>query len=225
MIWLAIRQSQDPADIAHGSLGFHSPKGDDLGDPVDAVFFRHVLDDAVAADIGDIHVDIGGTGTLRVHKTLKLEAVVQRVDRGDAQDIGNDRTSSRAAAGADPDAIALGPVDKVLHDQEVTGIAFGTDDVQLVLDPLVHLVGDIGIALGSFFPDQLLEIALGGHALGHGIFGVNHFACRDREITFVYDRARIFDRFGQIGKEVAHFLLRFQIKARRVDHGKAIFVV
>ena len=58
--------------------------------------------------------------------------------------VGGHRAGTRAAAGADADAVALGPVDEVGDDEEVAGEAHLRDDAGLVLGLRAHLVGDAG---------------------------------------------------------------------------------
>src|ERR1035437_2865989 len=50
---------EDPADVADGGPGRHRPEGDDLGHPVLSVLAGDVLEDAAAAAIVEVDVDVG----------------------------------------------------------------------------------------------------------------------------------------------------------------------
>ena len=58
-----------------------------------------------------------------------------RIEVGDGQRPGGDRTGAGAAAGADGNALRLRPLDEVGDDQEVAGEAHLRDDVEFVVQP------------------------------------------------------------------------------------------
>jgi hypothetical protein len=60
-------------------------EGDDLGHLLAAVFLRDVLDDLAAAVRAEVDVDVGHADALGVEEALEQQAVLERVDVGDAR--------------------------------------------------------------------------------------------------------------------------------------------
>ena len=109
------------ADVAHHRLGLHRPEGDDLRDVLAAVLAGDVLDHLGAPPFAEVDVDIGQRHALGVEEALEQQVVVDRIDVGDAQAVGDQAAGRRAAAGADRDAVLAGVADEVPDDQEVPG--------------------------------------------------------------------------------------------------------
>ena len=103
------------------ALRLHRPEGDDLGDVLAAVLLRDVLDDLAAAALAEVDVDIGQRHALGVEEALEDQVVLDRIDVGDAQAVGDEAAGRRAAARADRDALLARVADEVPDDQEVPG--------------------------------------------------------------------------------------------------------
>lgn len=88
-----------------------------------AVELANVLHDLEAPLIVEVHIDIGHLGTLRGQEPLEHQAVLERVERGDVHGVGDDSAGGRATAGADADAIVLGPLHVLGNNQKVGGKA------------------------------------------------------------------------------------------------------
>src|SRR5205807_4511345 len=114
-------------------------EGDDLGDTVAAVLLRDIVDDAIASVDGKVDVHVGHRLAAGIEEALQEQVVLDRVDVGDFEAVGDERAGGGAAAGADLNAVALGKGVEVTDAQEVVGQAELADRLQIELEPLVQL--------------------------------------------------------------------------------------
>ena len=105
---------------------------------------RGVAQHLAAATVVEVDVDIGHRRAFGVQEPLEQQPVLDRVDVGDAQRVGDQRSRRRTAARADPDVDRARVVDQVGDDQEVRRVALVADDLDLVLGALDVLVGHPG---------------------------------------------------------------------------------
>ncbi len=133
---LAVAHPEDPADVAQGRPGEHRAEGDDLGDVVLAVLAPDVGDDLLPSAVLEVDVDVGHRHPVRVQEALEGQLVMDRVDRGDAEGVGDDR-AGRAPPARGLDVVLAGEADEVGHDEEVAGVAHRGDDAELVVEPLL----------------------------------------------------------------------------------------
>src|ERR1700704_4137517 len=76
-------------------------EGDDVADhpgPLPAVLVVDVLDDLLAMLGREVDVDVGRRRHLLVEEALEEEVVLDRIDPGDAEHVGDDRVGRAAAA-------------------------------------------------------------------------------------------------------------------------------
>ena len=109
----------------------------DAADPVGA----EALEDGVV-DLhppGGLHVDVdvGQLVAQRGEEALHQQAVADRVDVGDAEQVGDQAAGTRAAR-CRPNPQALDEVDHVGDREEVGGVAELVDHRQLFVQPLPH---------------------------------------------------------------------------------------
>ena len=140
-----------------------------MRDVVGAVAAAHVVDHLEATLIVEVHIDIGHLGTLGRQESLEHEAVLEGVEGGDVHGVGHDGAGGRATAGPHADAVLLGPLHVVGHDEEVGGKALVADDLVLVLEALHH-VGAGGLVVLAVVAAQArlgvaAELALVGLSL------------------------------------------------------------
>ena len=143
---LVVAHPQYPAHITNHRFRGHRPKGGDLRHRIVAVLVLHVIDHAIAPLLTKINVEVGHRYPLGVQKTLKQQIVLQRIEIGNAEGIGDQRTGARTAARPNRHAVVLCPADEVCDDQEVAGKAHLNDGLNLKLEPL-RVVGTHRIAL------------------------------------------------------------------------------
>ena len=222
--------TQHPAHVPHHRLGRHAAEGDDLRHRLPAIHVGNVLDHLVAPIHAEVDVEVGHGYPLGVEETFEQQVKFQRVEVGDLEGVGHQRACTRATARANGDAVVLGPLDKLHHDEEVTREAHLVDHFQLDIETLVIL----GTALGPHrrIREQELETLLQTlFRFGHQkIFG-SHVASREvgqevlaethRHVAALGDLHRVFQRFGNVGKQLGHLLLTAQVLLGAVATGTA----
>ena len=128
----AVGQIHDPSHVPDDAPGRQGSEGNDLGDPVLAVFAGHVVDDLLPPFEAEVHVYIGHGDTLRIEEALEEKTVADGIQVRDAQAVGNDGAGSGTSAGPYHDPVLPGVVDIVPDDQEIVHIAHLADGIQLV---------------------------------------------------------------------------------------------
>ena len=135
------RVAEHPGRVFDPGLRLDGAVGDDLRDPLFAVFLGRVTDHVAAAALIEVEVDVGHRDALGVEEPLEDEAVYQRVEFGDAERVGDDRAGRRTPARADPDALAAGVGTEVGDDEEVAREPHLADHVEFVLGLAAVRVG------------------------------------------------------------------------------------
>ena len=208
----AVGHLEHAARVADGGARGHRRERDDLRDAVGAVLLAHVVDDALAAFHGEVDVDVGHRLAARVEEALEEQVVADRVDVGDLERVGDERAGGRAAARADRDAVLLGEVDEVPDDQEVVGEAHLLDRLQLVLEPLLELGGQLVVALLQAFFAELDEIVERVAALRHVELRQQDPVELDLDVAALGDLERAPHRVGLAGEVERHLLRRLEVE-------------
>ena len=117
----AYGMSMTRRDVADDSARLHRPERDDLRDVLAAVLARHVLDHFAAPALAEIDVDVRQRDALGVEEALEDEVVLDRIDVGDPQAVGDEAAGRRSAARPDRNALLARVADEVPDDQEVPG--------------------------------------------------------------------------------------------------------
>ena len=130
-----VREVEHAPDVAYDGFRRHRAEGRDLRDRIGAVLLLHVIDDAVAAVLAEVDVEVRHRDALGIEKALEQQCVAQRIEVGDAERIGDERSRAGPAAGPHGNAVALRPVDEVGDDQEVAGVAHLHDGPGLEVEP------------------------------------------------------------------------------------------
>ena len=219
-VGIAVAQAHHAPDIADDAFRAHGSKGRDLGDCALAVLLAHIFDDLAAAILAEIDVNIRRADALGIQKALEEELVVDGIDIGDADDIGDDGACGGAAAGTDGDAMFARPVDEIPDDQEIIDEALLLQDEELALQPLAKL-GRIGA--GAVTPVHPLlaeaaEVIILGKAIRGIVVRVFWLAEFEFQIAALRDAQRIIQSLGMRGKECAHLGGAFKIKLGHVTH-------
>ncbi len=105
-----------------------------------AVALGGVADHLAPVPLVEVHVDVGHLPPARVEEPLEDEPVLQRVEVGDAQAVGDDGAGGAPPPGTGPDPLLPGVPHEIPHDQEVGGEAHVLDHPQLVFEASPHLV-------------------------------------------------------------------------------------
>jgi hypothetical protein len=88
-----------------------------------AVMLADVLDDPPAVVLTEVDIEVGHRHPLRIQEALEQQGVGERIEVGNTQAVGDQRTGAGTPARANRHAVVLGPVDEVGNDQEVAGEA------------------------------------------------------------------------------------------------------
>src|SRR5215204_2612877 len=206
--------------VLDGRLRGHRPEGDDLADRVAAVELRDVVDDLGAAVDAEVDVDVRHRDALGVEEALEEEVVLQGVDVGDLQAVGDERAGGRAAARADGDVPVLGELDEVPDDEEVAGEAHLLDgrdlgrDALLVLGEAVlelavreHPVPEGLAPLLVPVAHHLLEVLVDAHLAEltrDGVDGELVLAERELEVAHLRDLDGAGDGVGDVPEDLGH---------------------
>ena len=233
---LAIGHLQHAADIAQHGAGLQRSEGDDLGDLVAAVLLLHIADHLFAPLLAEVDVEIGHRHAFGVQKALEQQREAHRVDVGNQQRPGNQRSGTRSPARPDRNVLRLGPADKVGNDQEVARKAHLLDDRQFMREPLV-IVFAAEARRGFENLEPLLEPFLGltakqlcfrlhlGVCLVAPVLGIRLGETRQDRLTLrraigtaQRDLDSVFQRLGQIGEQRRHFIAALEIMFGRQPH-------
>ena len=183
-----------------------------------AVFLLDVADDLVPALLAEVDVEVRHGHALGVEEALEQQAPAQGIETGDGERPGHHRARARAASGTDRNALALGPLDEIGDDQEITRVAHLLDDRELVFHALpvaarrrlarrlVHggredLFLQAPFQTGLAPRAQLLGLAaagLGREGRQDRVDGLGHVSAAAR------DGQGVGDGLGQVGEELGH---------------------
>ena len=89
-----IAHVHDPAHVADRSLGRHRAEGGDLAHSIFAVLVLDIVNHPVAVGLAEIDVEVRHRHALWVQKALEQQVVLQRVQVGDLQRIGDQRAGT-----------------------------------------------------------------------------------------------------------------------------------
>ena len=216
------RVAEDPRGVLDRLLGLDGAVGDDHRDAVVAVLVGDVADHLAAATLVEVDVEVGHRDAVGVEEALEDQAVLERVEVGDPHRVGAHRAGARAAAGSDADAVVLGPVDEVGHDEEVAREAHPGDHADLEVGLLADVVGDaVGVAEAQPLLDLLdepgvLVLALRAREARH----VGAVALGELDVAALGDQQGVVAGLGQAvadGPELAHLGGRLDVVAVAVE--------
>ena len=126
---------------------------------VGAVFSIYIINHFSPALIAEINVDIRHRHPLRVEKALEIEGILDGVQIGDAQAVGDHRTRRRTPARSHRYILALGVADKIRHNEKIVHKTHADNHIQLHPQPVLIVLASVGIAPGKPLLTQLFQIA------------------------------------------------------------------
>ncbi|MNP01315.1 hypothetical protein D3C76_931240 [compost metagenome] len=132
-----------------------------------AIATKYILDHLLAPVVLEVHVDVRRLVALARQEALEQQAVLHRVEFGDAQHETHHRVGSRTPPLA-KNALAAGEVDDVVHSQEVAFVAQFLDQGQFLGQHIPHLATrPRRPAQRQALLAQCAQPACRGMALGH----------------------------------------------------------
>ena len=125
------RQARHARCIAQGRRWAESGEVHNASNTILAILLNQVVDDLCAACAHKVQVSVRQVNTVWIDKALKQQVEPNRINVCDVHEVRNQRTTDRTAAWADHDAVIFGPLDDLLHQQEVARESHLLDNVQL----------------------------------------------------------------------------------------------
>ena len=222
--------AEHPRRVAHRGPGLDRREGDDLSDVVTSVALRGVADHLVAVAGVEVHVDVGHGDATGVEEPLEQQVVLDGIEVGDPQRVGDRAPRRGPTAGADADVRVAGVADQVPHDQEVRAEPHVADDLELVGEAFDHVVGQlVAPALAGALEGEVLEVlGVVGEALGQREVGQLRLAELDLDVAALGDPQRVVAGLGRLAEQVTHLcrglqvvLVAVELEAVRVAHQRA----
>ena len=186
------------------------------------IFLADVFDGLLPAFVTEVDVEIRHGDAVGVQKPLEEEVILERVDVGDADGVGDDARRAAAAPRPYRDAALLGPLDKVHDDEVILGKAHAEDDAQLVIGALFDRFGDLAVAAAQPLPRQPGQIVFGVGAVLGRVAGDERLVLDGVAVVFEVeawlfialfgDDEGIGDRLGHIREQFRHLFRRFEVK-------------
>ncbi len=196
--------------VADGLLGAQSSKRNNLGDLIFAKSFGDVPDDFVPTVILEVHVYVGHGHTFGVQEPLEGEVVLHRVDVGDAERVGHQRTGRRTPH-PEHDVLLPCVLRELADQQEVRIKARGFDDFEFVIQSIPGgFVGHRHAGAEAFFR-ELPQVRLGGGALRQ--VRRRHQVARFAELEVAHfgHQEGVRDGFRVIREEARHLVVRLDV--------------
>ena len=223
LVHVAVVVSEHAADVAYHCFRRQRSVGDDLRHAVAAVLVGDVFDDPVAAFHAEVDVEIRHRHALGIQEALEQQVMLDRIQIGNAQHVGDQRTCAGAAAGPDGNAVVARPADEIGHDQKIPGKSHRANDAELQIQP--SLVGRAarlvrGAAIGPrsglgprcLRAQEVFDAAAGGHRVGRQHRGSQANFKRASLGNFY----RIIKQFRCIIKQLRHLGRRLQVLLFRI---------
>ena len=214
---LPIGHLQHAADVAQHAPRLQRSEGDDLRHLIAAVALLHVVDHLAAAVLAEVDVEVRHRDAFGIEEALEQQPELDRIEVGDGQRIGDQRSRARTAARADGNSLRFRPFDEVGDDQKVARILHPGDDVDFERQPrAVVLFG--GALRKAVHPEPVGQAFLGLTAQLRrfladriGAAGADRKARQDRLARHRPERTTLGDldggsqRFRNVGKQDRHF--------------------
>src|SRR5579884_1510082 len=145
-VQLVRRQAQRLAHVADRAARLVGDVGRDERGVLAPVALVDVLEHLLAVLAREVDVDVRQRGQLLVQEAADEQLVANGIDVGQAEHVGDDRASRRAAS-LGGDALAAGEGHQVPDDEEVAGQPVTLDQPQLVAQLRADLAVGVAVAL------------------------------------------------------------------------------
>ena len=208
-----VRMTEHPRRVPHRGPGLDGGVGDDLGDAVPPVLLGRVADHLVPEAGVEVHVDVRHGDPARVEEALEQQVVADGVEVGDVEGVGHGAPRRAPPARPHPDAVVLGVLDEVPHDEEVGAEPHVRDDLQLVGQALGGLRRQRPAPppLGPLEGQVAQVVGVDGEALGQRELGELGLAELDGDVGPLGDPQRVVAGRRHLAEQVAHLLRRLQV--------------
>ena len=162
-----VRIVEHPGCVPEGLLALDGGERDDLRDVVGSVLLGAVGDHLGAVALVEVHVDVRHLLAPGVQEAFEDEPVVERIEVGDRQAVGDDRSGSASASGSRADAAPRSMGDQVPDDEEVRRESHVGDHAELVVDALRDVSIDRAVPAMCTLHHEVPEVLVLVVAIGH----------------------------------------------------------
>ena len=136
LVHVSIGHAKGATYIPDNSSRLHSAEGGDLGNPILAEMFRNILQDPVPAIHAKINVDVWQAKPFNIEKALEDQAMINRIEIGNAKAISHQAASRRPPPRADRYRILSGKPNEICDYEKVGAKSHLLDDRDLVGQPV-----------------------------------------------------------------------------------------
>ena len=136
--------------IAHGVFCHHFTKGCNVGHSTVTIFARTVFNHLIAPCILDVCINIWHRNTVWVQETLEEQIIFQWVKLGNTECICQNGPCRRTTPWPIHDSLCFTPVNKVLHDKEITIVAHFVHHGKFVVNSWQNLMRFVAFFIGFF---------------------------------------------------------------------------
>ena len=216
---------QHAPHVADNRFRRHRTEGNNLRYRIAAVHVRDVFDNLVAFLHTEVNVEVRHGDTFRVKETFEQQVEFQRIKVGNFQRIGHQRPRTGTAPRPYRYAVIFRPLDKLHHDEEVAREPHLVNNLKFNVQTFV--IGGTLLFTHRFVREQEFETffqtlfrfldqeVFGGHVARRKL-RQEVFAQTDGHVTaFGYLNA-VFQRFRDVGEQLAHLVFATHILLRRV---------
>ena len=188
-----------------------------------------VVDDPIPAFHAEIDVEVRQRHPFGVEKAFEQQVVPERIEIGDPERVGDERSGAGAAARADRNVMLSRPPDEIGHDEEIARVPHAGDDSELLVEALpigVRVAAGV-VRPGSFercseppaqpgarpFGEPLVEVV----TLRNGEFGEVTAAECDLRTASARDLDGVLQCLGEIFEQRGHLAGRLEVLLLAVD--------
>ncbi len=196
-----------------------------MGDIVATVFIDDIVEDFVAAIVGEVDIDIGHADAFGVEEAFEEEAVGDWVEVGDVEGPSDNCAGGGTATRADDDFLVFGVFDEVVDNQEVGVESHLVDGLEFVVKAGLIFGWNCGAfeAVAETLFAKFAEVFFGGFVVGGLKCGDEVLVELKVDIAHFGDFQSVFDHFGGVFVIFFDFVDGAKGKVAFVAH--AVFLV
>ena len=196
-----VGQTHHASDIANDTLRFQFSKGNDLRNAALAILLANIFQNFATTRFAKIDIDIGRRNTIGIEKTFEDQTILKGIDVRYAENVRDNRTGGRAAAGANWNFSLLREMDEIPDDQNVADKAGFLENAQFIVEPLQKLIvdpGAVAVTLLQAFRAKLAKVTFARKSFRRRILRVFRVPEFDLQIAALRDLQSSRNRFRKI---------------------------
>ncbi|PAV69561.1 hypothetical protein WR25_22101 [Diploscapter pachys] len=201
-----LAEPQHAADFAHGAARAIMDDGRRDRRAFAGVAAIDILHHLLAPLVLEIHVDVGGLAAFFGHEARKQQVVFQRIDRGHAQQVADDRIGRRPAPlTQDRRGAAAREPHHVMHRQKIIGIMLAPNEIELFVQQGEDTVGNaIPVTVERILPDEMFQPGLRVPSRRHRLVRIFVSQLIEREADASQQAKAFVDRLRRVAEQPTH---------------------